>query len=168
MPNCDCDKYPPLELLRESINGRIRQSRALHRRLAILGRHPGHEHILYQCPVCQQTWQGSRAWNWGNDEYLFAVPQVPLCEWMSEPYVQPDELLIFVAVMRDFLERQTWEPTERACGQQGCPKAAIKLSAFCREHHVANLQRSRLLPASPSGRWFDPYRAEGFALPTDG
>ena len=58
------------------------------------------------CESCNQIWQASRAWNWGNDLYFFKVPNTTVENWLKQPFVQPDELLIYTAVITEFLNQQ--------------------------------------------------------------
>lgn len=166
MPNCDCPRFEPLALTRDAVNQRARETKSLKSRLEQIAEHPEGEHRLLRCPLCGQLWQRSLAWNWGNKEYLFCVPEIEYESWISEPFVQPDELLIFAAVVERFLENASLEPREARCRREGCREPAVKLSAFCRLHHIKNLQAARQLPQSPTGRWFAPYSEENFAVPT--
>jgi hypothetical protein len=165
MATCDCDKFHPLELFREAINDRIRASKALRGRLTPIAEHPDGEHRLYRCPACGTMWQRSLAWNWGNKEYLFAVPATDAGTWKAKPYVQPDELLIFAAALSRFIGQQKFEDSADVCRSEGCHRQAVKMSVFCLHHHIVNLQANRMLPQDPVGEWFSPYQREGFAIP---
>jgi len=166
MPECKCESFDHLELTRKVINRRARASKSIKTCLQQIAQHPDGEHILLQCPACGQHWQRSLAWNWGNKEYLFRVPSLDATEWVREPFVQPDELLIFDAVMRRFIEKLSSESSENPCKRDGCGKRAAKFSVFCRTHHIEELQKIHQLPQSPLGRWFAPYHSKSFELST--
>ena len=80
--NCECNKYEPVELCRESINKRIKDSKGLKKQFETIAEH--HEeysnHKLLQCLVCHQLWQQSSAWSFGAKEYLFKVPDISIEE----------------------------------------------------------------------------------------
>jgi hypothetical protein len=156
--SCICDSYQPLELFRESIDRRIRETRKIRRGLELIAQHPDGEHRLYICRSCKSFWQISRAWNWGNYRYAFQVPDIEIEDWITRPYVQPDDILIFEARMTDFIDRNIFVKTDRPCRSEGCSQFANEYSVFCLEHHIESLQDARALPREPWGRWFSPYR----------
>jgi hypothetical protein len=166
MPPCDCASFEDMQLTRDAVDHRARQTKSLKQRLQLEAKHPDDEHLLFTCTECGQTWQRSLAWNWGNKEYLFRVPPIDTKEWVNVPFVQPDELVIFAAVLARYLSRGCSTPTGQQCRRDGCPNSAVKLSLFCVRHHIENLQRIHTFPQSPVGRWFGPYRAEDFAVPS--
>lgn len=82
---CSCSQFGDLEFLRDAITDRLKLSALLKKSLEFVSKHRDGEHKLFRCEACGQCWQGSRAWNWGNDEYLFKVPglsnaECPLCQ----------------------------------------------------------------------------------------
>ncbi len=160
---CLCVQFNDLEFLRAAITKRIKDSRELKKSLTVISKHMDGEHKLYHCAACGQLWQGSRAWNWGNDEYLFRVPPVEPTDWESEVYVQPDELLIFTAVMHNFLMRGAFKDTASICRTEGCSRNAVSGSVNCLSHHLGNLQKLGTMPPYPIGRWFGPYIRENIA-----
>ena len=105
---------------REKISERIKHTPRLKRSLETVVEHSLGEHKLLKCQVCGQHWQLSRAWNWGNYKYVFKVPNIEADEWSSEPYVQPDELLIYSAVMQDYLNKNIFVETDRECRSDDC------------------------------------------------
>ncbi len=115
---CSCAEYEHIEFLRKAVRRRVKQTPALKKQLSLVAKHPGGEHKLYQCTSCGQQWQSSRAWNWGAEEYLFRVPTLDTQSWLAQVYVQPDELLIFTAVLADFLSRNDFDVTST------CPRPA--------------------------------------------
>jgi hypothetical protein len=155
-----CSNFDDLEFLREVITKRIKESRSLKKSLSLVATHPEKEHKLYVCNDCGQQWQGSRAWNWGNDEYLFRVPVIDAAAWKDEVFVQPDELLIFTAVLSEILKRGEFKSTKDSCRVEGCGNLAVSGSVQCLRHHIESLQVIRAAPAYPSGRWFGPYVRE--------
>lgn len=158
---CDCQQYLDLEMTRKLISQRIKATRTLKKRLAKLAESKDKEHRLYRCESCGQAWQASRAWNWGNELYLFRVPPIELSEWLAQPYVQPDELLIYWSVLGQFLQ-QPIALKDDLCRVEYCGRKAIIHSAHCLKHHVENLERTQMLPQFPSGRWFAPYERRNF------
>lgn len=159
---CKCAEFEDLEMLRKVISKRIKESKKLKKVLNLLTKSEDGEHVLMNCKSCGQYWQSSRAWNWGNDPYLFRVPEIKNADWRQEPYVQPDELLVYVASLQDILSQSNFEPKNEPCRMKGCEQSAIKGLANCLEHHVQNLQKINQLPQNPEGRWFPPYLAENF------
>ena len=163
--SCSCGAFRDLELVRKDISKRIKESRQLRTVLDLVCSHSDAEQKLYQCKVCGTLWQGSRAWNWGNDEYLFTVPPITLADWQQEVFVQPDELLIFVAVIGEFWDKNRFDLTEEYCRTEGCQNNSIVNSVLCPRHHMESLQHAHMLPATPTGRWFPPYKIEGILPP---
>jgi hypothetical protein len=160
---CECDTFRPLELFHGAIDSRILASGSLRSRLTLVAE--AGEHHLYVCPDCGTHWQRSLAWNWGNREYLFAVPSIELEAWNRQPFVQPDELLVFAAVLGRFTSQQKFEASTSLCRSDGCSRHAVKMSVFCLHDHILSLQANRMLPQDPVGTWFPPYEREGFAIP---
>jgi hypothetical protein len=63
-------------------------------------------------------------------------------DWNTERFVDPDEIVIYVAVMQQFLAA----PANRQIPDL--------------QKHVRSLQRIGNMPKDPEGRWFGPYRRE--------
>jgi len=158
--SCKCKKYKHLELKRSEISRRIRQSKKLKNKLQIIAKHSSSEHKLLKCPECGQYWQSSGVWNRGNYPYLFKVPEIDPDNWLHEPYIQPDELLIYVAIMSKYMS-QDFVKSSRVCRVDGCNEHALDISAFCLSRHIRSLQKVSLLPKDPHGRWFLPYHRAG-------
>ena len=129
--SCTCSNYSDLKAKRKSISRRIQETKTLKKALTLISKHIDGETSLYLCEDCGQYWQGSRAWNWGNHEYLFKVPETQVAEWKDEPYVQPDELIDYIGAMQYFMANLLLENTTCKCKADGCDRKAIKLSAFC-------------------------------------
>jgi hypothetical protein len=163
--DCDCSAYGHLGLDRKSISVRIPKSKQILRTLDHVADHEDREHRLFRCSHCGQFWQSARAWNWGNDPYVFQVPNLSTDEWCAEPFVDPDALMVFDAVMRGYFARTEFTPGEQTCRDSQCNKAAAKGLAHCKDHHVRMLQNAGSLPKCPSGRMFHPYevKSEGSA-----
>lgn len=156
--SCPCSQFLPIELDRESVRKRINKSRRLKRELELLAKDDSGEHKLFKCPKCGKFWQASRAWSWGNEEYLFETPSIDPAEWTALPFEQPDELIVFSAVMRDYYERNSFETTNTPCRQESCSNFAIRYSVLCEEHHIAKLQDGRGLVSRPVGRRLPFYK----------
>lgn len=157
---CSCSQFSDLEFFRDAIGERIKLSRPLKKALVLIDDEPSGEHKLYRCNRCGQLWQSSRAWNWGNHEYLFKVPLIEAVDWKATVYVQPDELLIFAALIGHFLTSNDFETSVTDCRTQGCQHRAVSGSVNCKRHHLESLQRIGTMPPYPTGRWFGPYVAE--------
>ena len=164
-PNCSCGSFRDLELIRRDISKRAKESRQLKKTLDLVCCHSDAEHKLYQCKGCGKLWQGSRAWNWGNEEYLFIVPPIAVADWQQEVFVQPDELLIFLAVIGEFWDKNRFDLSDEWCRAERCRNKSIVNSVLCLRHHLESLQRAHMLPATPVGRWFPPYQKEGILPP---
>ena len=161
---CSCSEFEHLEFLRKVVSRRIKESHALKQSMNVIAKHPEGEHKLYRCGECGQLWQGSRAWNWGNEEYLFRVSRVDVDSWKSEVFVQPDELLIFTAVMDDYISQNAFTDRGFLCNTPDCGRKAVLGTANCLRHHIESLQRVGNLPPDPKGRWFHPYVRENIVL----
>lgn len=156
---CECSKFGPIDLCREEISTRIKETLELANGFESIARHNGGEHKLLKCRTCGQYWQISRAWNWGNDEYLFKVPGIQTEEWLFEPYVQPDELLMYNSMMHDYIKKNNFVKKETECQAEGCRNRAVQFSVFCVEDQIKSLQNAGVLPKTVQGRWFAPYSA---------
>lgn len=154
---CTCSNYKDLGASRKSINRRIQDSKQLKTFLTLLSDKSDHSNKLYRCDSCGQCWQGSYALNWGGHEYLYKVPAIDLNDWRIEPFVQPDQLILYIGSMQDYHERLKPEETGSRCKADGCDKRSIKLSIYCLQHHTEQLQANGILPRRPHGRYFPPY-----------
>ena len=154
---CACVKYDDLECVRSAVSKRIKESRALRQAFQRIAVHANSEHALYECQACKQLWQESRAWNWGNEKYMFKVPYIHEDEWHKEVFVQPDDLLVFTAVAGGFFDANNFVEGSSSCNKPGCPNKAVEGLVSCLQHHFESLQRIQTLPPYPSGRWFGPY-----------
>lgn len=162
---CDCAKFQPIELDRQSINRRIKESKAIRKRLTQVAENPELRIFLFRCPECGQLWQSGHEWNFKDQEYLFQVPPIESRDWENESFRQPAAMMIYSAMMRDFFSNNTFECSESQCRSEGCTELAIRFSVFCRDHHIESLQRRGSLPPTPNGRMFPPYYVES---PTNG
>jgi hypothetical protein len=158
--SCDCTQFRPIELDRESINQRIKQSPVIRKRLTQIAEHTGLRLYLFRCPDCGQLWQSGHEWNFADREYLFQVPPIDVADWQAEPYQQPAAMMIYSAVMRDFCVRATFEPRDEKCRAEGCSEQSTRFSVFCRRHHIESLLKLGKLPKSSVGRLFPPYYVE--------
>lgn len=155
--SCKCRQFGHLELCREDITKRIKQSVNLKRSLEIIAERKIDTCKLLKCPECDQFWQSSWAWNWGDKEYLFKVPHIKVSDWLTDPYCQPDKLLIYSASMQRFMELNNFIEKDAECRANSCRVAAVRNSIFCLKHHIESLQDAGALPKMPKGRWFAPY-----------
>lgn len=155
---CQCDTLDDLDLsTRRSFNRRIKETKTIVPELVKIDEHPDQEHGLFRCSECDQYWQTARAWNWGNEKYIFKVPVIASADWIAAPYMDPDEVFISGSVMNRFFEQTEAlleDPSKRACGVTDCSQIRLKFSALCIEHHVRQLQAIGTLPKRPRGRWF--------------
>ncbi|MBV9925726.1 MAG: hypothetical protein JOZ96_11965 [Acidobacteria bacterium] len=137
---------------RKSILRRIRESKSLKKKLEGLAEYrEGYQwHNLYRCAECGQLWQESYAWNFGAKWYLFQVPPLDAGEWLAEPYVQPDELMMY-GVAYEGLMAQSYEARDCPCREEGCENPAIRFHILCKEHYLASQLKL------PRGRVFPPY-----------
>lgn len=154
---CNCKSYEPIELDRESINRRIKESKSIKKHLRSVAENSTLGIALLQCPECEQFWQSGHEWNFSAQEYFFQVPPIEASDWLKEPYRQPAAMMIFDAVMANFFARSTLEPTDKLCRESGCEMPAVRHSVHCKEHHIAALRKAKLLPMPPVGRLFPPY-----------
>ena len=158
--SCDCIQFHPIELDRDSITRRIKESPVIRKRLTELAEHSGLRLFLFRCSDCGQLWQSGHEWNFADREYLFQVPPIDIADWERAPYQQPAAMMIYSAVLRDYCARATFEPSETMCRAEGCPEHATRFSVLCRRHHIESLQKLGKLPKSPVGRLFPPYYVE--------
>lgn len=158
--SCDCKNFPPIELDRQSITRRIKESKAIRKRLTQIAENAEIRIFLFRCPECGQLWQSGHEWNFADQEYLFQVPQIETADWENEPFQQPAAMMTYSALMREFFNKNTFDCSDSQCRTEGCTERAIRFSAFCRDHHIASLQRRGSLPSKPNGRMFPPYHVE--------
>lgn len=157
---CTCSEFQHLEFDRRQVSKRIRDTAALKKQLEIVAVHPGKRHKLYRCSTCDQFWQCSRAWNWGNKDYLFRVPSIHKEQWCQEAFVSPSDLMEYGWSMGQFLLEANFVVGSKKCSISGCSSQAVIPLSNCLLHHVRELQRMGQLGPDPTGRWFDPYVAE--------
>ncbi|HRH45388.1 MAG TPA: hypothetical protein PKY82_27360 [Pyrinomonadaceae bacterium] len=149
---CDCEKYSHLELYRAAVDKRIKETKKIKKTLEKVSSQQNDWYNLWKCPVCNQLWQSSGAWNWGAREYIYKVPEISIENWLEEPFVKPDEMLIYSAFIHDFLEKGTFTERAQFCKREHCSSRAIQYSVLCKIHHI-----EYLFPNSPKGRMFEPY-----------
>jgi predicted RNA-binding Zn-ribbon protein involved in translation (DUF1610 family) len=155
--SCQCSQYEPIELCRPSIRKRIKATRAIKRELEVVATNNENNLTLFKCPTCGQLWQNGREWNFGNDEYVFQVPETSVVDWLTEPYQQPAAMMIYDAVMSRFEAGIDRTPSNRNCKHPDCNEAALRNTVHCRTHHIEAMQRTSQLPPAPTGRVFPPY-----------
>jgi hypothetical protein len=132
-------QYPHIEFTRKTVTRRAKETKEILSRLTLVSEHPDKEHRLYRDTATNEYWQYASAWNWGAKPYCFLVPEIEIEEWEKERYVDPDELLLYCASMKEYLS----VPAHREI-----PDLVT---------HVMSLQRIGNLPKDPEGRWFGPY-----------
>jgi hypothetical protein len=154
---CNCKNYTTLELYRDQISKRIKESRGIIKTLDLKAEVDNGVTVLFQCPVCGQFWQKSMAWNWGGKDYLFQIPQTNITEWLTEQFMSPSDMLIYSAQMTDYFSKNKFIDSTRRCKNNDCAGMAIEGSPLCKKHFVDNLQEVGLLPKKPSGKIFEPY-----------
>jgi hypothetical protein len=140
--NQSLQDYPHIEFSRQAVSERAKETKKILSDLSLIAKHTDGEHRLYKNEFTGEHWQYASAWNWGAKPYCFLVPEIDPEEWKEERYVDPDELIIYVAVMQQFLS----VPTNR------------KIPELRR--HIQSLQKIGNFPQEPEGRWFGPYRQD--------
>jgi len=158
--SCDCQKFPPISFDRKSISTRIKESKALKKRLRVVAEDKQLSIALFDCPVCGEMWQSGREWNFANEEYLFRVPLISSEEWNREHYRQPAAMAMYSAVMSQHFERAIFTPSTQKCRKDGCDEWSSSVGVFCQRHQVESLQERGQLPKPPAGRLFPPYYEE--------
>jgi hypothetical protein len=88
---------------------------------------------------------------------LFKVPEISPEDWLSLPYVQPDELLIYSAVMERYFAENDFTPTDRKCHAEECSGNAIKYTVHCADHHLLSLEKAGAITRKPEGRLLPDY-----------
>ncbi|MGI8387811.1 hypothetical protein [Robertmurraya sp. P23] len=154
---CVCDNYKDLDLQRNDISKRIKESKLLKTHLKTIVKPKNSKDKLYQCDICNQFWQGSFAWNFGNVEYLFKVPFTEIVEWENEHYIAPDKILIYLALMERYLKENAFRTSNHVCKKENCFNKSLEGVNFCLEHHIKSLQNIGNLPKEPQGELFPPY-----------
>ncbi len=159
MKKCSCGEYSDIELIRKAINERIKKSKDLKKQLKLVSKSDT-ENILFVCEICNQFWQSSRAWNWGNDEYLFKVPIIELQDWIQNQFMAPDEMLIYSAGMSVYMESNinSFVDGNEKCIKDDCIEKSLKGGKLCKNHFIENLGVVGLIPKRPKGRLFKPYQ----------
>ena len=153
---CKCPTYSDLEFDRKSIDKRIAATKDIKRPLQLIAKSPS-GNALFKCEGCQQLWQSSYAWNWGDKEYLFKVPNIVIADWMEECFAQPDQLLIHSGMMHDYNAKNTFVVSDIRCKKEDCVNNALVNNVLCKEHFIQSLQQFGMLPKPPKGRMFSPY-----------
>ena len=153
--NCECSEYEPIELDRKSIRKRINETKTLKKLLEFVAEYQKENtgHKLLRCAECGQFWQASRAWNVGAEEYLFKVPVVSVEDWLAEPYMKPDDLMMCGIGNQEVLS-QDFLATDRLCKKEACDNRAIQYHILCKEHYLQEYLKF------PEGRIFLPYRID--------
>lgn len=154
--SCSCAKYHPLELSRDQIDKRIKETENVLRYLNLQGESPK-GHSLFQCKSCKQLWQQSNAWNWGGKNYLFKVPDIEIKDWTDNPYISPADMIIYSASMEEYFRRNKFNESGKVCKIETCNKKSLSNHVLCKEHFIESLQKVGLLPQPPQGRMFAPY-----------
>ncbi len=153
---CSCEPYEHLEPSRHSIYKRIQVTKKLHGTLEMIAEKKDENNFLFKCSICNQFWQESLAWNWNQKKYLFKVPEISVENWLQELFVEPDKILIYLASLESYEEKQTFVERNETCRNETCDGNAIQYSVFCKKHHIESLQKNRVLPDFPKGRVFEP------------
>jgi hypothetical protein len=80
-----------------------------------------------------------------------------MADWDQEPFRQPGAMMVYSAIMSDYFAKNTFTTDDNSCRNEGCTERALRISLFCRDHHIESLQSSGSLPKKPMGRMFPPY-----------
>jgi len=158
--SCQCASFRPLELSRDQILKRLRETKRIKKTLDVLVQDESEHVALYRCRDCGSFWQSGRQWGFGRDgfdEYLFQVPAISIEEWQREHYRQPAAMMVYSVAMS---ERYGWTPPPERdvqCEEVGCGRKAIRFSVHCLEHDIAHGRLVGSVPPEPRGRMFPPY-----------
>lgn len=156
MMTCRCSEFGPIELGRQSVFKRIRESREFSEFLQPVAR-DGKRRELWRCPTCGEMWQSGRVLGFGG-QHLFRVPLIAAEDWRREPYADPAEMVVFAGWLQNFVQAiDVQNQSHKLCAAPDCSGYALSLSLFCARHHIEMLQRAGVLPAPPRGRLFAPY-----------
>ena len=155
--SCDCQNFPPIPLDRKSISKRIKESKALKKRLQVVAEDKQLAIALFRCPTCEEMWQSGREWNFANEEYLFRVPPITEEEWHREHFRQPAAMMIYSASMEILYSRAKFTPSAEKCRTEGCSDYALTIGVLCEKDHIGSLQQNGMLAKPPPGRMFSPY-----------
>lgn len=159
--SCNCDKFSDLELSRNFISKRIKQSNKIEKTLDFLSKSEKGHH-LYKCNFCNQLWQLSIAWNWDGKDYLFKIPQTEINKWNETPFVSPADMIIYSAIMDSYFEKHKLVESENICKRDSCKNKAILEDVLCKYHFIESLQKIGTLPKFPEGKIFKPYKIKHY------
>lgn len=151
--NCNCEKYEHLEICRDAIYKRIQEAPSLKNKLELVAEKKDENNSLFKCSICSQLWQESLAWNWNSKAYLFKVPSVRIEDWLEQSFVEPDKLVIYCAMLEQFERKNTFVERDVKCRNESCKNNAIQYSVFCKTHHIESLQKAKVLPNFPEGKY---------------
>ena len=154
--SCNCKSYRPLELARDQISRRIKESKEILKTLESQAK-ANDGTVLYRCKFCGQFWQESIAWNWGGKNYLFKVPETSTSDWLDEQFISPAEMLIYSALMADYFNMNKFIESKTRCQNEKCDRMAVERNVLCQHHFIESLKRVGLLPKEPRGKIFEPY-----------
>ena len=158
---CNCYLYKDLDLNCASISARIKETKSIISSLFLVSKKSESNGMrLYSCPDCHQHWQYSSAWNWGAKPYVYKIPNVTVELWRDNPFVRPDEILIYNAVMERFVNKIGGASNEANCNTADCTEKSLTSVPFCIRCHIKNLQAVQMLPQPISGKVFPPYNVK--------
>lgn len=152
MSDCLCSQYTaPLTNLDE-VRERYAHTPAIKATLDHVAGEPDRWVKLYRCRECGQFWQSSWAdasLHTGGHETLFQTPPLSAEEWTAKPF--PDQVAVaaFAAGIQQFMDRLGEETGPEICQEDGCSRLRVAQSAFCRVHHVKQLQESGVFSGQP-------------------
>jgi hypothetical protein len=153
---CNCVNYRPLELSRDQISKRIKESEEILKTMEPQAE-TSDRVVLYRCRSCGRFWQKNVAWNWGGKEYLFQIPETTPSDWLNEQFMSPAEMLIYSALTSDYFKANKFVESKRTCQKEECDRMALENNVLCGHHFIESLQRVGLLPREPKGKIFEPY-----------
>ena len=154
---CNCNKIGDLTLERDEISKRIKGSKKIAKTLIPLAKHSD-QTTLHSCNICGQYWQHSLAWNWNGKSFFFKVPKTTVNEWQTEKYVSPSDLIIYNSLMKDYFSKNNLTDSNNPCKKESCSNKALNQNVLCRIHFIKNLQNMSMLPQTPEGKYFEPYK----------
>jgi hypothetical protein len=111
---CPCERFEQLLVKRSDIEERIQHTKEIVEELETIAESSDHAARLHRCKACGKPWQSSRHAMFRGAEYVFRVPEIAIAAWLSEPYLQPADLVAHA-------ETKRWHAESRQFGARPAP-----------------------------------------------